>query len=392
MRSPTPEHTDDDEYEDSEEESMEQAPMEHHSTRVMEAIRERMCYLYKRFNAEKMDIIPHLLQKYRGQEWELLCAMHQKYEAPIGFFKTAGDPLEELINDYHRRMKRGGEVVRSFQTALEVVEDEEELHDEAQRLGDVQRSGVDIRTADTDDELPVEEVQVTGCPRVNDPDHWSHSTLMSKKNRHLFSKILDRTDVVLPSAKDFPVDGLIDYLEHMEFPMTSLCAPVKMELPPVASPGQWWRLDVKTRLLNDMVSWEQSHGTAEWTFALHGTTIRAASQILKNGFEPARNETRGVSGVYVEGMARKECTIRYATHTQDMPLPLHYVAEVVLEVMVDKRFTKTVHKQWVQPDPRSVAVVAVLVHIVDVPAVYRENFVGWLRVASRNIQDIQELL
>ena len=63
-----------------------------------------------------------------------------------------------------------------------------------------------------------------------------------------------------------------------------------------------------------------------------------------------------------------------------------------MEVMVDKRFTKTVHKQWVQPDPRSVAVVAVLVHIVDVPAVYRENFVGWLRVASRNIQDIQELL
>ena len=64
MRSPTPEHTDDDEYEDSEEQSVEQAPMEHHSTRVMEAIRERMDYLYQRFNAEKMDIIPHLPQKY----------------------------------------------------------------------------------------------------------------------------------------------------------------------------------------------------------------------------------------------------------------------------------------------------------------------------------------
>ena len=118
-----------------------------------------------------------------------------------------------------------------------------------------------------------------------------------------------------------------------------------------------------------MASWEESHGTPTWTVALHGTSIRAASRILKSGFEPARNETAGVSGVYLEGIPRMENVLQYVIHTHDEPLPLNFVAGVILEAMIDPHFTKTVHREWVQPDPHSVVVVAALVHIVDVQAV-----------------------
>ena len=50
------------------------------------------------------------------------------------------------------------------------------------------------------------------------------------------------------------------------------------------------------------------------------------------------------------------------------------------------------HKQWVQPDPHSVAVVAALVHIIDVQAVYHEGFLGWLRVARRSVEEFEEVV
>ena len=142
-----------------------------------------------------------------------------------------------------------------------------------------------------------------------------------------------------------------------------------------------------------MASWEESHGTPTWTVALHGTSIRAASRILKSEFEPARNETAGVSGVYLEGIHRMENVLQYVTHTHDEPLPLNFVAGVILEAMIDPHFTKTVHREWVQPDPHSVVVVAALVHIVDVQAVdHCRGFLWWLRVARRTVEDFEEVV
>ena len=147
---------------------------------------------------------------------------------------------------------------------------------------------------------------------------------------------------------------------------------------------------MKTRRVAGMATWKESHGTPTWTVALHGTSIRAASRILKSGFEPARNETAGVSGVYLEGIPRMENVLQYVIHTHDEPLPLNFVAGVILEAMIDPHFTKTVHREWVQPDPHSVVVVAALVHIIDVQAVYHEGFIGWIRVARRSIVSLSQ--
>ena len=89
-----------------------------------------------------------------------------------------------------------------------------------------------------------------------------------------------------------------------------------------------------------MASWEESHGTPTWTVALHGTSIRAASRILKSEFEPARSETAGVSGIYLEGIHRMENVLQYVTHTHDEPLPLNFVVGVIvlLEAMIDPCF------------------------------------------------------
>ena len=239
----------------------------------------------------------------------------------------------------------------------------------------------------SNDELPNVEVQVTGCHLVDNQDHWSNSILMSKKNKHLFSKMLNCTDVELPRAIHFPVEGLVRYLGRAGFDLESFCQPEKMELPPKASPGQWWRLEIKS--VGGMDAWEKSHGTPEWTVALHGTSTGAASRILRSGFEPAHNLTANVSGVYVEGMHRKENVMQYATHSHDHPLPSNFMAAVVLEAKIDKRFTKKVHRQWVQPDPHSVVVVAALVHIIDVQTVYHKGFSGWIRVARRSVESLQ---
>ncbi len=66
------------------------------------------------------------------------------------------------------------------------------------------------------------------------------------------------------------------------------------------------------------------------------------------------------------------------------------VAGVLLEVMVGKRFTKTVHHQWGQPDPHSVLVVAILLHTMDMRAVYKNKFVGWIRVSNRTLQQMKD--
>ena len=110
---------------------------------------------------------------------------------------------------------------------------------------------------------------------------------------------------------------------------------------------------------------------------------------MKSGFEPAHNLTANVSGVYVEGMHRKENVMQYATHSHDHPLPSNFMAAVVLEAKIDKCFTKKVHRQWVQPDPHSVVVVAALVHIIDVQTVYHKGFSGWIRVARRSVESLQ---
>ena len=183
-----------------------------------------------------------------------------------------------------------------------------------------------------------EPIQAPGD--VQGMDHWSDSFWMSKGSKHLFSKILNCTDVELPKAIDFPVEGLVSYLGRAGFDLEKFCEPKKTDLLPKASPGQWWRLDVKTRRVAGMASWEESHGTPTWTVALHGTSIRAASRILKSGFEPARNETAGVSGVYLEGIHRMENVLQYATHTHDEPLPLNFVVGFIvpLEAMIDPCF------------------------------------------------------
>ena len=267
--------------------------------------------------------------------------------------------------------------------------------------GDVQGHGVGICTArcndelrsalekpSTDDELPNVEVQVTGCRLVDNQDHWSKSILMSKRNKHLFSKMLNCTDVELPKAIHFPVEGLESYLRRAGFDLESFCQPVKMELPPKASPGQWWRFVIKS--VGGMDAWEKSHGTPEWTDAWHGTSTGAASRILKSGFEPAHNLTENVSGVYLEGVDRKENVMNYATHSHDHPLPQNFLAAVVLEVKIDERITRRVRGQWVQPDPHSVVVVAALVHLIDVQTVYREGFIGWIRVARRSVVSLSQ--
>ena len=81
--------------------------------------------------------------------------------------------------------------------------------------------------------------------------------------------------------------------------------------------------------------------------------------------------------------------MQYATHSHDHPLPQNLLVAVVLEVKIDKRFTRRVRGQWVQPDPHSVVAVAALVHIIDVQAVYHEGFIGWIRVARRSVVSLQ---
>ena len=79
--------------------------------------------------------------------------------------------------------------------------------------GDVQGSGVGIRTAgcddelrsalqkqSTDDELPNVEVQVTGCHLVDNPDHWSKSILMSKRNKLPAVGCTDASQLVAPAC------------------------------------------------------------------------------------------------------------------------------------------------------------------------------------------------
>ncbi len=61
-----------------------------------------------------------------------------------------------------------------------------------------------------------------------------------------------------------------------------------------------------------------------------------------------------------------------------------------MEVMVDKRFTKTVHHQWVQPDSRSIVVIAILLHAIDMRAACKNNFVGWIRVSNRTLQQMKD--
>ncbi len=96
--------------------------------------------------------------------------------------------------------------------------------------------------------------------------------------------------------------------------------------PPVDSPDQWWRLDVQSEFIGQMIAWEEKHGAGEWTFAVHGTSLRSTHLIFTKGFEYDWYETKGISGVFVESMSLMQCSLNCATHANDWPLPRHMAA------------------------------------------------------------------
>ena len=66
-----------------------------------------------------------------------------------------------------------------------------------------------------------ERIQAPGD--VQGLDQWSDSFWMSKGSKHLFSKILNCTDVELPKAIVFPVEGLVGYLGRAGFDLEKFC-------------------------------------------------------------------------------------------------------------------------------------------------------------------------
>ena len=255
---------------------------------------------------------------------------------------------------------------------------EEEMEHMSKAYGDMastpmQEEGRDEPVLPARDIMALDKEYITSYVQ----DHWAHSKRMTRSHKRDFERWLHSAKVAGAPFVEVTETDVASHLAAMKFPMEELSPPEKMAPVPIeGGPGQWFRLDVRRQFMHTMRSWEAEHPEPPWTFAVHGTSMRAAKDVLSGGWRESSNVTGGVHGLYCEGMHRRQCTIRYMTHAWEKSLPKWCVAAAMMELMVDRNDTKIVNSQWVQRNLGSVAIIAVLIHVVDLRKVYPAKFLG----------------
>ena len=361
--------TEQDAYEDLYElQEKQDAEKERNRVRKIEArITEIYQQLYDEGKASwhKVMEVPQLMEKYRDQEEEL---------------------LESVRTEYNLHME-SSELPQSTPTNRV----EEELEDMSKAYGDMGSTPMEEEGLD-EPVLPARHIAALDKDYITSymQDHWAHSKRMTHSNKPEFERLLYSAKVAGAPLVEVTETDVASHLAAMKFPMEELCPPEKMKEAPIEEgPGQWFRVDIRHQHVRWMNAWAEEHPNGEWTFAVHGTSMRAAKAILYNGWREASNVTGGVHGLYCEGMHRRQCTMRYMTHAWEKSLPKWCVAAAMLELMVDKSDTKVINRQWVQRNLGSATIVAMLIHVVDLREVFPAKFLGWMQVAGRTMKDME---
>ena len=308
------------------------------------------------------------------------------------------DEQEKRDADMERNLRmENSELPQSTPTNSELPQStptnqiEEEMEHMSKAYGDMastpmQEEGRDEPVLPARDIMALDKEYITSYEQ----DHWEHAKRMTRSHKWDFERWLRSAKVARAPFVEVTETDVASHLAAMKFPMEELSPPEKMAPVPIeGGPGQWFRLDVRRQFMHTMRSWEAEHPEPQWTFAVHGTSMRAAKDILSGGWRESSNVTGGVHGLYCEGMHRRQCTIRYMTHAWEKSLPKWCVAAAMMELMVDRNDTKIVNSQWVQRNLGSVAIIAVLIHVVDLRKVYPAKFLGWVHVAGRTMKDME---
>ena len=308
------------------------------------------------------------------------------------------DEQEKRDADMERNLRmENSELPQSTPTNSELPQStptnqiEEEMEHMSKAYGDMastpmQEEGRDEPVLPARDIMALDKEYITSYVQ----DHWAHSKRMTRSHKRDFERWLHSAKVAGAPFVEVTETDVASHLAAMKFPMEELSPPEKMAPVPIeGGPGQWFRLDVRRQFMHTMRSWEAEHPKPQWTFAVHGTSMRAAKDILSGGWRESSNVTGGVHGLYCEGMHRRQCTMRYMTHAWEKSLPKWCVAAAMMELMVDRSDTKIVNSQWVQRNLGSAAITAVLIHVVDLRKVYPAKFLGWVHVAGRTMKDME---
>ena len=368
-------HSEQDEHDYShKEQEKRDTEMEGNRVRKIEAqiteIYQQLCHEGK-VSCDVVMEVPQLMEEYRGEEEKLMESVLATFAATYEYdvhSENSAWPQSTPMSQIEEEMKHMSKAYGDMATTPTQEEDRDEPV---------------LPSRDTtafDDEHITSYVQ----------DHWAHSKQMSRANQRKFESFLCSAKGAGAPFVEVTETDVASHLAAMKFPMGEFSPPEKMALEPVkGSPGQWFRLDARRQHIHTMQSWEEEHHSPQWTFAVHGTSIRAARDVLDGGWQKALNVTGNVHGLYCEGMPRRECVMRYMTHAWEESLPKWCAAAAMMELMVDRSDTKVIHSQWVQQNLGSIAITAVIIHVVDLRKVYPAKFVGRVQVAGRTMQDME---
>ena len=137
--------------------------------------------------------------------------------------------------------------------------------------------------------------------------------------------------------------------------------------------------------------------TGELQSALHGTSLGAAAQIIRDRcFTPAKNITERRQGVYCEGGARKAQSRMYSTlnfprytHIDNLDEIDTCMYSIFFDIAVNRDKGYTVHHQWVQP-PETIIIAGIYVHALPFGKLFADGFRGHFMYASSVHQSIHE--
>jgi hypothetical protein len=161
----------------------------------------------------------------------------------------------------------------------------------------------------------------------------------------------------------------------------------------VPSPGSWFYLDLHeyTHKTPEQKYFFESAALGASSIAYHGTSFSTACLILAASFRWGSNVTGGRKGVYMEGEARRLCTLNYAVYVHVCLPRTHPLQQFscILELIVDSSRGRSVHFQWVQP-LGSFYIDGLYLHCFDLMSLYKSNFFVWFRCHSASLQHLAE--